>query len=92
MMQAAIRAVSPRDPESVAWAYSRLAFYELQRGRLAEAERMAEASLRYVPEYAAALLVRGRMQLAGRKPLEAVTTLERAARNKFPTGDCGNGK
>lgn len=87
MMQAAIRAVSPRDPESVAWAYSRLAFYELQRGRLAEAERMAEASLRYVPEYAAALLVRGRIQLAGRKPLEAVTTLERAARRN-PLPEC----
>jgi len=85
MMQAAIRAVSPRDPESVAWAYSRLAFYELQRGRLAEAERMTEASLRYVPDYAAALLVRGRIQLAGRRPLEAVTTLEHAAkRNPLP--------
>jgi tetratricopeptide (TPR) repeat protein len=85
MMQAAIRAVSPRDPESVAWAYSRLAFYELQRGRLAEAERMADASLRYVPDYAAALLVRGRIQLAQRRPLEAVTTLERAAeRNPLP--------
>ena len=85
MMQAAIRAVSPRDPESVAWAYSRLAFYELQRGRLAEAGRMTEASLRYVPEYAAALLVRGRIQLAARRPLEAVTTLENAARrNPLP--------
>jgi tetratricopeptide (TPR) repeat protein len=85
MMQAAIKAVSPRDPESAAWAYSRLASYELQRGRLAEAERMAGASLRYVPDYAAALLVRGRVQLAARRPLEAVTTLERAARrNPLP--------
>lgn len=40
MMQAAVRAASPRDPESIAWAYSRLAFYQLQRGRLDEAERM----------------------------------------------------
>ena len=37
MMQAAVKAASPRDPESIAWAYSRLAVYELQRGRLAEA-------------------------------------------------------
>ena len=85
MMQAAIRAVSPRDPESVAWAYSRLALYELQRGRFTEAERMTEASLRHVPDYAAALLVRGRIQLAQRRPLEAVTTLELAARrNPLP--------
>jgi tetratricopeptide (TPR) repeat protein len=85
MMQAAIRAVSPRDPESVAWAYSRLAFYELQRGCLDDASRLIDASLRYVPDYAAALLVRGRIELARRRPLEAVTSLERAARlNPLP--------
>ena len=59
MMHAAVKAASPRDRESVAWAYSRLAMYELQRGRLAEAERMADASLQFVPDYAAALLARG---------------------------------
>src|SRR5690606_21988746 len=31
MMQTAVEAASPRDRESVAWAYSRLADYELQR-------------------------------------------------------------
>ena len=67
MMHAAVKAASPRDRESVAWAYSRLAMYELQRGRLAEAERMADASLQYVPDYAAALLARGRIQLARSK-------------------------
>jgi tetratricopeptide (TPR) repeat protein len=55
MMQAAIGAVSPRDPESAAWACSRLAFYELQRGRLEDASRLTEASLRHVADYAAAL-------------------------------------
>jgi tetratricopeptide (TPR) repeat protein len=85
MMQAAIRAVSPRDPESAAWAYSRLAFYELQRGRLEDASRLADASLRHVSDYAAALLVRGRIELARRRPLEAVSVLERAARlNPLP--------
>ena len=54
MMRAAVHAVSPRDKESTAWAYSRLALYELQRGQLAEATRMADASLRYLPDYAAA--------------------------------------
>ena len=71
MMHAAVKAASPRDRESVAWAYSRLAMYELQRGRLAEAERMADASLQYVPDYAAALLARGRIQLAQNKDADA---------------------
>jgi tetratricopeptide (TPR) repeat protein len=80
MMRAAVRAASPRDPESIAWAYSRLAMYELQRGRLGEAGHMADASLRSVPDYAAALLARGRIQLAQQKHVEAVATLTRAAR------------
>ena len=80
MMQAAVQSASPRDKESVAWAYSRLAMYELQRGRLADAHRMADASLQYVPDYAAALLVRGRIHLAQARTDEAVRSLERAAR------------
>ena len=74
LMRAAVKAASPRDPESIAWAYSRLAVYELQRGRLADAGQMADASLRTVPDYAAALLARGRIQLAQKKHLDAVET------------------
>ena len=85
MMTSAVKAASPRDPESVAWAYARLATYQLQRGQFAEAERMTASALQYVPDYAAALLVRGRIQLAQNKPLEAVDSLERAARlNPLP--------
>src|SRR5262245_4220033 len=85
MMNAAIKAASPRDPESIAWAYTRLGTYELQRGRFAEAERMTAASLQYVPDYAAAWLVRGRIQLAQNKPADAIGALERAARlNPLP--------
>jgi tetratricopeptide (TPR) repeat protein len=79
MMRTAVKAASPRDPESIAWAYSRLAIYELQKGRLADAGQMADASLRAVPDYAAALLARGRIQLAQQKPAEAVDALTRAA-------------
>ena len=79
MMTAAVKAGSPRDPESVAWAYARLATYQLQRGQFAEAERMISSSLQYVPDYAAALLVRGRIELAQNKPAEAITSLEKAA-------------
>ncbi len=38
LMQQAVKAASPRDPESIAWAYARLAVYELQAGRLTEAD------------------------------------------------------
>ncbi|HEY1304030.1 MAG TPA: tetratricopeptide repeat protein [Vicinamibacterales bacterium] len=79
LMRSAVKAASPRDPESVAWAYSRLGAYELQRGRLVDAERMVAASLQFVPDYAAALLTRGRIQLARQKYSEAALTLERAA-------------
>jgi tetratricopeptide (TPR) repeat protein len=85
MMHAAIRAASPRDAESVAWAYTRLAVFELQRGRLAEAKRMTGAALHYVPDYAAALLAQGRILLAQMKPGDAVGSLEQAARlNPLP--------
>jgi len=85
LMTSAVKAASPRDPESVAWAYVRLATYQLQRGQFAEAERMIASSLQYVPDYATALLVRGRIQLAQHKPMEAVASLERAARlNPLP--------
>jgi tetratricopeptide (TPR) repeat protein len=79
MIQSAVKAASPRDPESVAWAYARLATYELQRGRLDEADRMAAASLQSVSEYAPALMVRGRILLARKKDFAAVEVLERAA-------------
>jgi tetratricopeptide (TPR) repeat protein len=85
MMEAAVKAASPRDPESVAWAYARLAMYQLQRGRLAEAARMIDSSLRFVPDYAAAWLVRGRIELARHKPIDAIASLEKAVRlNPLP--------
>ena len=85
MMTQAVKAASPRDPESVAWAYARLAMYELQRGQFAEAERLTASSLRFVSDYAAALLVHGRIQLAANKPAEALASLEKAARlNPLP--------
>ncbi len=87
LMHSAIRAVSPRDPESVAWAYSRLAVYELQRGQLAEASRMNDASLQHVPDYAAALLTRGRIQLAEKK---YATPPQPLCRKRRPSIRCPN--
>ena len=85
LMQKAIAAASPRDPESIAWAYTRLAGYELQRGRLADAERAADSALSYQPDYAAALLMRGRVFLAMKKAADAVAAFSRAAQlNPLP--------
>ena len=79
MMNAAVKAASPRDPESIAWANARLATYRLQRGDLDEADGATDAALQAVPDYAAALLVRGRIQLARNKPNDAIATLTKAA-------------
>ena len=85
LTHSAVKSASPRDPESIAWAYARLANYELQRGRLNEADRMSDASLQFVPDYAAALFVRGRILLARRRDHAAVGMLERAVRlNPLP--------
>ena len=80
LMHRAVKSASPRDPESIAWAYARLAFYELQAARLKDSATFADSALAYVPDYAPALLVRGRVQLAERKNQEAADTLARAAR------------
>lgn len=85
LIQLAIQSASPRDPESVAWAYTRLATYELQRGRLDRSEGALESALAYQPEYAAALLTRGRVLLARKRPADAIASLEHAAqRNPLP--------
>jgi tetratricopeptide (TPR) repeat protein len=79
LMHQAVRTASPRDPESVAWALTRLATYELQAGRTAEALRDSDTALLHQPNYAAALLIRGRTLLSDGKHFEAVDALRRAA-------------
>lgn len=85
LIRRALAAASPRNPESIAWAYTRLAMYELQRGRLSDAAAAADAALSFQPDYAAALLARGRALLALGRSGEAVDPLRRAARvNPLP--------
>src|SRR5436309_154133 len=79
LMRMAARAGSPRDPESVAWAYSRLAGYELQAGDSKGAAAACDAALSYQADYAPALLVRGRLLLAQGESEEAVAPLKRAS-------------
>ncbi len=75
----AARASDPRDPDSSAWSYSRLALYELQAGDAAQALDACEIALRIHPDDAGALLVRGRILLAGGDASEAIKALSRAA-------------
>jgi len=77
-MRRAVESASPRDPESSAWAWTRVALYELQANRLPAARQAADAALRYEPEYAAALLAKGRILLAEKNRSEALTALARA--------------
>jgi tetratricopeptide (TPR) repeat protein len=85
VMRLAIATASQRDPESSAWAWTRLAAYELQAGRLGAAAKAAEMALRYLPDYAAALLTQGRILLAMNRHSDAVPVLRQAARlNPLP--------
>ena len=79
LIHEAIQTASPRDPEAIAWAYTRLAAYELQRGAIDRATRAIDEALSFQPEYPAALLARGRVLMAGNRLRDAVPALERAA-------------
>jgi tetratricopeptide (TPR) repeat protein len=80
LMRMAIGSASPRDPESSAWAWTRLAAYQLQADRLREAAKAVDTALQFQPDYASALLMRGRILLASNQPSNALEALRRAAR------------
>ncbi len=85
MMRAAASASSPRDPDSAAWANTRLAMLEFQAGKTDGAQTAAAAALEVRPDYPPALLLRGRMFLAENNFEQAVTTLETAVKaNPLP--------
>lgn len=84
-LRLAIGSASPRDPESSAWAWTRLAAYELQAARFAPSLQAVDEALRHQPDYAAALLARGRTLLAMNERSAAVEPLTlAAARNPLP--------
>jgi tetratricopeptide (TPR) repeat protein len=80
LVRQAIAAASPRDAEAVAWAYTRLAHYELQSGRLEASASAANAALASQKDYPAALLVRSRVHHAHGRSAEAVDDLRLATR------------
>jgi len=79
VMRMAVTSGSPRDPEPTAWAYTRLGIYELQAGDTEIAMKSAEIAFQFAQNYAAALLLRGRILLAQGKVEEAIESLQRAA-------------
>src|SRR4029077_10337831 len=70
LIRKAIAAASPRNPEAIAWAYTRLGAYELQRGDASQAMRAVDAALSFQPDYAAALLMPGGALRPGDPPSE----------------------
>ncbi|MGE0884719.1 MAG: tetratricopeptide repeat protein [Blastocatellales bacterium] len=73
------------DAESAAWAWSKLAIYELQAGNLKKADQICELALQIQPEYAPALLARGRILMTENKFTEAAAIIELAEKlNPLP--------
>ncbi len=76
----AVGAGSPRESEASAWACTRLAFYRLQAGLIDEAAKSVDLALQLAPDYAPALLMRGKLLLAQEKNEDAVGSLQQAAK------------
>jgi tetratricopeptide (TPR) repeat protein len=85
LMRLAARAGGSRNAEPTAWAYSRLALYELQSAEFERALQAARDALKLQPQYAPALLATGRVLLAKGEPAQAIEPLSEAARlNPLP--------
>jgi tetratricopeptide (TPR) repeat protein len=85
MMDLAVKASSPRVPEAAAWVHSRQALYFWQDGQNTQALKYCEAALHFVPNYAPALLGRGRIRLGQGQPADAIPDLQSAVRaNPLP--------
>ena len=81
----AAAAGSPREPEPTAWAFTRLGIYSLQRGDFPAARKASDLALDLVPDFAPALLLRGKIFSAQSAPAEAVKAFEIAAeKNPVP--------
>ncbi|MEA3411176.1 MAG: hypothetical protein U9R74_06515 [Pseudomonadota bacterium] len=78
MMQRAIRAGDAGHPESKAWAYARLATFELHARRTTDSARHIQAALQLKPGYPPALLTRARLALSRDDPAAALADLLRA--------------
>lgn len=80
LMKLATEASSPNDPDAAAWAFTRLALYQLQRGVTKQALESCDAALSLQSDYAPAIFARGRTLLAMNRASEALVELQRAAK------------
>lgn len=78
-MQTALRATDPRDGETRAWLYSRLAGYELLKGQALRSVAYSETALSSVPDYPLALAIKGRALYSVAQYESALPLLRRAA-------------
>ncbi|MGI8435885.1 MAG: tetratricopeptide repeat protein [Chthoniobacterales bacterium] len=76
----AVSAGGPREPEATAWAHTRLAFYQIQAGDYTHAENGVDRALQLAPNYAPALLMRGRLLLARGRVTDSLEPLREAAK------------
>jgi len=79
LMQLAVSSSSPNDPNTGAWAFNRLALYQLELGVIPQAMHSCEAALSLQADYAPAVLTKARILLASKKTDEALVQFERAA-------------
>ena len=79
VIELAVTAASPREPEPGAWAYTRMGTYWLQGGEMEVAEGAAVSATEYAHDYPPALLLRGRVLLAQGKLSAAIEFLQQAA-------------
>ena len=76
---------NPREAEATAWAFTRLGIYSLQSGDLKAAGKATDLALEFFPDFAPALLLRGRIFGAQTLTAEAVQTLDIAVqKNPLP--------
>ena len=78
IMEMAVRAATPRDPESAAWVFTRLALLQLQAGEPELALRACDTALGFQKDYAPALLARGRVLLSEARTEMAIEDLSGA--------------
>lgn len=81
VMRMAVAGVSTRDRESAAWMHAQLARLVWQTGANEEAGVLIETALELQPNYPPALLLRGRMLIAGGNENGAIVPLETAAQH-----------
>ena len=85
LINLAMKASSPNDPEAGAWVFTRFALYQLQRGATKQALEACDAALALQSDYAPAMLARGRTLLAVNRSADALIEFQRAVKlNPLP--------